>query len=60
MSDDAKTPEPKYTQCRECKGTGRLPLSIAFAGICLRCNSTGYERVTTPTDGDAGRKAKRR
>ena len=27
--------------CPDCKGAGRLPLSVAFAGICLLCHSTG-------------------
>ena len=35
------TPGRKYAHCASCNGTGRVPLSQSFAGICTQCWGTG-------------------
>jgi DnaJ-class molecular chaperone len=37
------TPDPPRA-CRVCAGTGRVPVSVAFAGICPSCWGSGRIR----------------
>ena len=35
---------PETIPCQMCGGTGRMPLTLAFAGVCTECWGTGRVR----------------
>lgn len=39
-------------RCSRCDGIGRVPVRLAFAGICTACHGTGWvwANITDPDD----------